>query len=922
MSHKHQRRVYPQQQYEASPAQPSAGMPGMGMQDQMYNAGVPQPQQFNQQFGVPVQQQQQQQFNQQLDQTTNAMGNMNMNAPNGMVDPNAMYQPQQQQPQQQQQQQQGYPQQGYPQQGYAPQYGQQGFAQPQEGFNPDKVPREHNELYPTDLLNDLPPPIAELSLPPPPLQIPPQKMLVPSEEANASSDFIRCTLNAVPKNNSLLKKTKLPLGLVIRPYQHLHDDNAPPPLDDSMLIVRCRRCRIYINPFVTFLSGGNKWRCNFCRLANEVPAKIDMDKFEAQMNRYERSALKCGVMEYLAPKEYTVRQPSPTVYVFILDVSQAAQKEGLLSTAVRTILDTLDELPNHDNRTRVSIMCVDNALHYFAIPSDDSNENTQMLDVCDIDEPYNPRPGNLVVSLTAARQNIEKLLGQIPQIFEGNILSKFALGPALKSAFELIRSTGGKIIVVSATLPNHGIGKLSPRNEKGVSNTQKETSQLLSCQDGFYKNFTIDCNKAQIGIDLFLASSGYVDFASLSNLARYTGGQTHMYPGFNAAIMADVTKFSTEFSRHLSMDTSTEAVLRARGSIGIRMQSFYGHFFNRQSDLLALSTLPRDQSYVFEMTMDDNLVMPYCYVQVAALLTLNNSERRIRVITVALPTTENIREVFASADQLAMTDFYTQKAVSKAMNNSIEEARELINKSVLDILNAYKKETISSNTPGGVPLQLCTNLRMFPLLMNSLKKHQALMPSVLPSDHRANALNYLESAPLKYLIKAIYPTIYALHEMADEAGLPGEDGSIVLPDPINDSMEFFAKYGLYLIDNGTELFLWIGGEAIPELVNDVFGQQSVYEIPVGKSELPVVEGSEFNEKVRNIINKIRQNDEVITYQVLYIIYGPVPNEIQNANTNSLRSLRMWALSNLVEDRSQIGEGYREYLQNMKSKLTK
>lgn len=908
MSHKHQKRVYPEQQFQADPMQSAPGMQGMGANNQMYNAGMPP--------------QQPQQFDQQLDQTTQAMGNMNMGIPaQTMQQPNVMYPPQQQQPQQPQQQvyqQQGYPQQGYQQQGYA----QQGFGQPQEAMNPDKVVREHNELYPVDLLSELPPPISDLSLPPPPLQIPAEKMLVPSEEANASSDFIRCTLNAMPKNNSLLKKTKLPLGLVIRPYQHLHDENCPPPLDSSLLIVRCRRCRIYINPFVTFLNGGNKWRCNFCRLANDVPAAIDRDALNNQMNRYDRDPLRCGVMEYLAPKEYTVRQPAPTVYVFILDVSQAAQKNGLLSTSVRTLLDTLDELPNHDERTKISIMCVDNALHYFAIPEDDSPENIQMLDVCDIDEPFNPRPDNLVASLINSRQNIEKLLGQIPQIFEGNIMSKFALGPALKSAFQMLRNTGGKIIVISATLPNHGVGKLQPRNEKGVSNTQKETSQLLSCQDGFYKSFTIDCNKAQIGIDLFLASSSYIDFASLSNLSRYTGGQTHMYPGFTAGDMLDVTKFSTEFSKHLSMDTSTEAVLRARGSMGLRMQSFYGHFFNRQSDLLALSTVPRDQSYVFEMIMDDNLIMPYCYVQVAALLTVNNSQRRIRVITVAIPTTESVKEVFASADQLAMTDFYTQKAVSKAMNNSIEDARELINKSVLDILNAYRKETISSNTPGGIPLQLCANLRMFPLLMNSLKKHPALMPSVLSSDHRASALNYLESAPLKYLIKAIYPTIYALHEMPDDAGLPGEDGSIVLPEPINDTITSLTKYGLYLIDNGTELFLWIGGEAIPELISDVFGKTNLFEIPTGKSELPIVDGSEFNEKVRNIINKIRQHDDVVTYQVLYIVYGPTASEAQNPNAQALRSLRMWALSNLVEDKSQIGEGYRDYLQAMKSKLNK
>lgn len=34
-------------------------------------------------------------------------------------------------------------------------------------------------------------------------------------------------------------------------------------------IIRCRRCRTYINPYVTFTDGGRKWRCNICALLND-----------------------------------------------------------------------------------------------------------------------------------------------------------------------------------------------------------------------------------------------------------------------------------------------------------------------------------------------------------------------------------------------------------------------------------------------------------------------------------------------------------------------------------------------------------------------------------------------------------------------------------------------------------------------------
>ncbi len=29
-------------------------------------------------------------------------------------------------------------------------------------------------------------------------------------------------------------------------------------------IVRCKDCRAYVNPFIRFVEGGQKWICNFC----------------------------------------------------------------------------------------------------------------------------------------------------------------------------------------------------------------------------------------------------------------------------------------------------------------------------------------------------------------------------------------------------------------------------------------------------------------------------------------------------------------------------------------------------------------------------------------------------------------------------------------------------------------------------------
>lgn len=257
------------------------------------------------------------------------------------------------------------------------------------------------------------------------------------------------------------------------------------------------------------------------------------------------------------------------------------------------------------------------------------------------------------------------------------------------------------------------------------------------------------------------------------------------------------------------------------------------------------------------------------------------------------------------------------------MNSSLQDARDLLNKSLQDILATYKKEIVVSNTAGGAPLRFCANLRMLPLLVHALSKHTAFRAGIVPSDHRAAALNNLESIPLKYLVKSAYARVYSLHDMVDEAGYPDENGEIVLPEPINASASLFERYGLYLIDNSSELFLWVGGDAVPELVNDVFGLQDIFQIPNGKHELAIVEGSEFNERVRNIIQKVREHDDVITYQTLYIVRGPSVSEpVGHAAGRELQPLRMWATSNLVEDKVLGTESYREFLQTLKNKLNK
>ncbi|KKK20088.1 hypothetical protein ARAM_000821 [Aspergillus rambellii] len=749
-----------------------------------------------------------------------------------------------------------------------------------------------NQLYPTDLITQ-PFNVAELDYPPPPIVLPPGTSVYPSPYANCPPKYVRSTLNAVPTTHSLLKKSKLPFALVIQPYAALHDAEDPIPVIPDQVISRCRRCRSYINPFVTFLDHGHRWRCN--------------------MYRSLRPDLNHAVVEFVAPQEYMVRPPQPLVYLFLIDVSYASVTNGLLATSARCIKESLDRIPNADRRTRLGFVAVDSSLHYFTIPRDGSEiSDPRMLVVSDLDEPFLPIPGDLLVTLSECRENIEVFLDKLQEMFQNTQNNGCAMGSALRAGYKLIAPVGGKMTVLSSSLPNVGHGSLTMREDKKVLGTSKENS-LLQTANSFYKSFAVECSKAQVSVDMFLFSSQYQDVASLSNLPRYTGGQTYFYPAWNAARGEDAIKFAREFSDYLSSEIGLEAVLRVRATTGLRMNTFYGNFFNRSSDLCAFPAFPRDQAYVVEVAIDETVTKPVVCLQTAVLHTTCNGERRIRVLTLALPTTQNLADVFASADQQAVATFFSHKAVERALGSGLEPAREAIQAKAVELLSTYRKE-LAGGSVGGGGLQFPANLRGLPVLFLAMIKNLGLRKSAqIPTDMRSAALCLLSTLPLPLLIQYIYPKMYSLHDMPDSAGLPDDQtGEIVLPPPINLSSERIVPYGLYLIDDGQNQFLWVGRDAVPQLVLDVFGFPDKSQLRVGKQNLPELD-NDFNGRVRAVIEKSRDHRAKgvgsIVVPHLYIV-----------KEDGEPGLRLWAQSMLVEDRADQGVSLVQWMGSLREKV--
>ena len=177
---------------------------------------------------------------------------------------------------------------------------------------------------------------------PPPGAVP----FIAYDQGNSSPKYARLTLNNIPSTSEALATTALPLGLVLQPLAATTQPGEQPiPVLDfgEPGPPRCRRCRTYINPFMSFRSGGNKFVCNMCTFPNDVPPEYfaPTDPSGVRVDREQRPELRLGTVEFMVPKEYWAKEPVGLRWLFVIDVGQEAINRGFLEAFCDGVLGAL-----------------------------------------------------------------------------------------------------------------------------------------------------------------------------------------------------------------------------------------------------------------------------------------------------------------------------------------------------------------------------------------------------------------------------------------------------------------------------------------------------------------------------------------------------------------------------------------------------
>ncbi|XP_074619307.1 protein transport protein Sec24C-like isoform X2 [Acropora palmata] len=680
---------------------------------------------------------------------------------------------------------------------------------------------------------------------------------VVQDDGNCSPRFIRSTMYSIPCNKDVLQASSIPLATVITPFAETGPSELPLRIVnyDPMGPVRCNRCKAYMNPFVQFVDGGRRFVCNICSYSSEVPAEYfcHLDHHGLRLDTYERPELHLGSYEFVATKDYCKDQklPGPPAYIFMIDVSYQSVQCGMVRMLMKELKELLNFLPKEHGQEhssiRVGFVTYNSQLHFYNVKS--NLAQPQMMVVSDMEDVFVPLVDGFLVSPEEARNVVDSLLEQIPSMFGETRETETVLGPVIQAGTEALKAAGvsGKLFVFHSSLPiSEAPGKLKNREDRKLLGSDKEKT-ILTPQSGFYEKLAKECVESGVAVDLFLFPNAYIDVATIGSVATLTGGQIYRYSYFKESTHGD--QLRGDLKRNLMRNVGFDAVMRLRCSTGLRPVDFWGNCYMSNTTDVELAMIDPQKAIAIEIKHDDKLPEDsQAYFQCALLYTSISGQRRLRIHNLAFSTCSQLSDLFRCCEMDTFVNVVSKQAIRQVYTSTPKAIRENLMNQCAQILACYRRNCAAPSSAGQLILPEC--MKLLPLYTNCIMKNDILLGgSEMSSDDRSWLMRSVMSMDQAASVPYFYPRLFPLHDVDKEA--------TGLPPVIRCSAERMAENGVYLLENGISLFLWIGLQVDPNLLHEVFGVQTIGQVDIEMTSLPVLDNP-LSTRLNEIIHKIQE----------------------------------------------------------------
>uniref|UniRef100_A0A672KNM9 SEC24 homolog C, COPII coat complex component n=1 Tax=Sinocyclocheilus grahami TaxID=75366 RepID=A0A672KNM9_SINGR len=631
------------------------------------------------------------------------------------------------------------------------------------------------------------------------------------DQGNASPRYIRCTAYSIPCNSDMAKQSQVPLAAVIKPLAPLPPDETPPYLVDhgESGPIRCNRCKAYMCPYMQFIEGGRRFQCGFCSCVTEVPPHYfqHLDHTGKRVDCYDRPELSMGSYEFTATVDYCKNNkiPQPPAFIFLIDVSYNAVKNGMVGIIcqeLKTLLDYLPrENPDMESNIRVGFVTYNKVLHFYNVKA--SLAQPQMMVVSDVADMFVPLLDGFLVNVSESRVVIESLLDQIPEMFADTRETESVFGPVIQAGLEALKAAdcAGKLFVFHSSLPiAEAPGKLKNREDKKLVGTDKEKS-LFQPQVSFYNTLAKECVAQGCCVDLFLFPNQYVDVATLGVVPTSTGGSIYKYTYFQAS--SDQERFLNDLRRDVQKQVGFDALMRVRTSTGIRATDFFGSFYMSNTTDVELAGLDCDKTVTVEFRHDDKLSEETgALMQCAVLYTSCSGQRRLRIHNMAVNCCSQLADLYRNCETDTIINFFAKYAYRSVLGSPIKNVRDSLVNQCAQILACYRKNCASPSSAG----QCFCHILQFDVLQPGAD---------VSLDDRAYLRQLVSTLDVSESHVFFYPRLLPLQKL--------DVMSMSLPVAVRNSEERLSRGGVYLLENGLNIFLWVGVNAQQELLQNIFG---------------------------------------------------------------------------------------------------
>lgn len=658
------------------------------------------------------------------------------------------------------------------------------------------------------------------------------------DEGCARPCHMRSTIYKVPVTKEILDMSGLEFSVVIKPFDEREvDGKFYVPLSDSE-IVRCNRCKAYINPF------SRNGQCCICSYT-----------FQSMQDSVQRPEHQLGSYEFRVTPEYyreSIAETRRPHIIFAIEMTAHSRhmvhyisknlgsviqshfpKDFLYTTSLSPLVGFVTY------NSKITLYDVLNGGHAYVIS--DMSSVTEcaptskfLVDPCENFEAIEKFLASLVdICNEQAEGEHQTVLGPVVEaVFKtcqfdtSNLLNNDPKKPPNPKVVPT-----GKMYIFHSSLPTSGDdttpGRLATKRNiddmKRQLNTENE-SKTLAVEGKYYTQLGQKCvNDYGSGVELFLFPPhprAYMNVATLAELSRLTGTGV-----LNKYHMVSMDDFLEDLKTSLKYTMAFDASMRVRTSTGITPFTYIGNFNNAGGNL-EMSTVNATSNFVVQIKYDDKLPEnDLVVIQFAMIYTSLCGERRVRVHNLALSTCQVLTDLYKFACCDTLVNVMMRDTIDKMRAGALnpKSAKEALVARAINILTAYRKHC--SDNPASVSqLILPEGLKLLPVYLTGALKCDAIDGGVemFPDDKVIAQLNLFNALPSQSQV-TLYPRMYAI----EACGADDEENEFGLTATLTRCFSLALDEGngqCYVLENGYYLFLYFPNTEIGlQFLAAVFG---------------------------------------------------------------------------------------------------